>query len=333
MEIGKLTNDTLGEIVLSEIKPIREDILIRPGVGEDCAAIAYNDLAVVLTTDPITGSGSKLGHLAVHVCLNDIASSGAEAVGILLTLLCPVGTTKREIQEILHEANHSANAMGVEIIGGHTEITDAVNRMIISATAVGKAKVDEVVKTSGARAGDLVYLTKQAATEGTAIIAYEKSDVLDSVLTQGEIALAQSLMDEVSVVPEGSIGAKVGASAMHDATEGGVLGAIHELCEASGVGCIIEKNKIPVLQETHKICRHFGIDPLRLISSGTMVITIPEERSIALEEQLSAACITFSRVGWITEDENKYLKDERVTGEVIYHEIHAPESDELYKVV
>lgn len=333
MDVGKLTNDTLGEVVLSEIKPIRDDILIRPGVGEDCAAIAYGDLAVVLTTDPITGSGSKLGHLAVHVCLNDIASSGAEAVGILLTILCPVGTTKKEIQDILHEANRSANAMGVEIIGGHTEITDAVNRMIISATAVGKTKVNDVIKTSGARAGDLVYLTKQAATEGTAIIAYEKSDVLGSVLTDSELNLAKGLMEEISVVPEGSIGAKVGASAMHDATEGGVLGAIHELCEASGVGCIIERNTIPVLQETQKICRHFDIDPLRLISSGTMIITIPKERSLALEEELSAASIPFSRVGWITDDGKKCLKDESATGEVFYDEIHAPESDELYKVV
>jgi len=106
MEVGKLKNEVLGEIVLSEIQSIREDVLIRPGVGEDCAAIAYGDFACVLTTDPITGSGSQLGKLAVHVCLNDIASSGAEPVGLLLTLLCPEGTSKDEIQGILREANH-----------------------------------------------------------------------------------------------------------------------------------------------------------------------------------------------------------------------------------
>lgn len=323
----------MGEIVLPEIKQVREDVLIRPSVGEDCAAIAFDSLACVLTTDPITGSGSKLGHLAVHVCLNDIASSGAEAVGILLTLLCPEGTTKDEIRDVLHEANLSANAMGVEIVGGHTEITGAVNRMIISATAVGKIKTSALIKTSGATSGDYIYLTKQAATEGTAIIAHEKADELAGVLTQDELASALSLMDEISVVPEGAIGAKVGVSAMHDATEGGVLGAIHELCEASGTGCVVEKDSIKILKATQSICAHYGIDPYRLISSGTMVMTVGSDRSTELEEQLKAANIAFSKVGVITGDERKLLMEKDMTGKVQYLEIQAPESDELYKVV
>lgn len=333
MEIGKLKNDTLGELVLAEIKQIREDVIIRPSIGEDCAAIAFDSLACVLTTDPITGSGSKLGHLAVHVCLNDIASSGAEAVGILLTLLCPEGTTKDEIRDVLHEANRSANAMGVEIVGGHTEITGAVNRMIISATAVGKTKTTALIKTSGAASGDLIYLTKQAATEGTAIIAHEKAEELASFLTEDELASAQSLMDEISVVPEGAIGAKVGVTAMHDATEGGVLGAIHELCEASGTGCVVEKDSIKVLETTKAICEHFGIDPYRLISSGSMVMTVGNDRSHELERQLEAANIVFSKVGVITGDGRKLLMEKDRAGKVEYLELQAPESDELYKVV
>ena len=330
MEIGKLKNEMLDEFVLAEIKPIREDILIRPGIGEDCAAIAFDDLACVLTTDPITGSGSRLGHLAVHICLNDIASSGAEAIGLLLTLLCPEGTTKEEIQAVLHEANKSANLMGVEIVGGHTEITNAVNRMVISATAIGKTKTTELIKTSGANVGDLIYLTKQAATEGTAIIAHDKASELMDVLSEVEFEIAKAFMNAISVVPEGRIGALAGASAMHDATEGGVLGAIHELCEASAKGCLIEKSSIKIHPVTKKIASHFGVDPYKLIASGTMVMTIPKEKSLLLEELLSASKIEFSRVGIITEDGRKVMKS---VGEVDYEEILAPEADELYKVV
>jgi len=333
MEVGKLKNEVLGEIVLSEIQSIREDVLIRPGVGEDCAAIAYGDFACVLTTDPITGSGSQLGKLAVHVCLNDIASSGAEPVGLLLTLLCPEGTSKDEIQGILREANQTANLMGIEIVGGHTEITTAVNRTIVSATAIGKTMIDTLIKTSGAKSGDYIYLTKQVATEGTAIIAYEKADELSTVLTREELAQAQSLMDQISVVEEGRIAAKVGATAMHDATEGGVLGAIHELCEASGKGCHIYHHKLKLLSVTEKICSYYNIDPYRLISSGTMVITINPDLAGLLEREFLSAGIEYEWVGEITSELEKVLIIGETPEEQIFESIESPDSDELYKII
>lgn len=334
MTVGKLKNETLGEVVFSEIDQVRTDILIRPGVGEDCAAIAYGDLACVLTTDPITGSGSQLGRLAVNVCLNDIASSGAEGVGLLLTLLCPVGTKPQEIQSILREANQAAKALGVEIIGGHTEITDAVNRTIVSATAVGKMKTKDLISTSGANAGDWLYMTKQVATEGTAIIAHDREGELKAFLTDSELKQAKAMMEQISVVSEGQIGVAAGVSAMHDATEGGVLGAIHELCEASGVGCVVFKDQFTLSPITEKICKRFGIDPFKLISSGTMIMTINPVKAFSFEERLSAAGITFSKIGYLTDDPIKGLassEDDFEKGLVT--PIGSPESDELYKVI
>lgn len=334
MTVGKLKNETLGEVVFAEIDQVRDDILIRPGVGEDCAAIAYGDLACVLTTDPITGSGSQLGRLAVNVCLNDIASSGAEGVGLLLTLLCPVGTEPHEIQSILREANQAAKELGVEIVGGHTEITDAVNRTIVSATAVGKIKSKELISTSGANAGDWLYMTKQVATEGTAIIAHDRELELKEVLTEQELQQAKAMMGQISVVEEGKIGVESGASAMHDATEGGVLGAIHELCEASDVGCVVFENQLTLSAITQKIARHFDIDPFKLISSGTMIVAIDPEKSKAFENRLKTSNIPFSRVGQLTEDKTKVLApsvDDFNDG--IFVPIGSPESDELYKVI
>ncbi len=333
MEVGKLKNETLGAIVLSEIKAVRDDILIRPGIGEDCTAVSFGDEACVLTTDPITGSGSQLGKLAVHVCLNDLASSGAEPIGLLLTLLCPEGTQPNDIQGILKEANEAANSMGVEIIGGHTEITSAVNRTIVSATAVGKTSREHLVKTAGAQVGDYIYMTKQAATEGTAIIAYDKADVLRESFSADEIREAQRYIEQISVVKEGLIASKIGVSAMHDATEGGVLGAVHELCEASGVGCRIHKNKMNISNITERISVFFGIDPLKLISSGTMIITLSPEKAGALEVALKEADISYSKIGIVTAGNQKSL----IWGESEYDEmiepIESPESDELYKVM
>lgn len=331
MKVGKLSNEILSKSVLSEIHAIREDVLIRPGVGEDCAAVEIGGEVCVLTTDPITGSGSNLGKLAVHVCLNDIASSGAQAVGIMLTLLCPVGTQTYEISSILKEANETANALGAEILGGHTEITGAVNKIIVSATAIGKTSRELLVKTAGAQSGDLIYLTKHVATEGTAILAHDCETELEAVLSKEEIQIAKRMLDAISVVEEGRIGGKIGVSAMHDATEGGVLGAIHELCEASNKGCRIFEDQMNIHPVTEKICRHFSLDPLKLISSGTMVLTVPPSKSKALEEAFEKHNIAYSQVGSITEVHDKVMILDRTSLE--WMPLSSPDVDELYKVL
>jgi hydrogenase maturation factor len=333
MEVGKLKNEVLGEIVLSEIHTVRDDILIRPNVGEDCTAVAFGDLACVLTTDPITGTDKNIGQLAVNVCLNDIASSGAEAVGIMLTLLCPETTTQETIGQILREANETANQYDVEIIGGHTEITNAVNRIIVSATALGRTQVNRLIKTSGAEVGDYIYLTKTAGLEGTAIIVSELENELSEVLSKSEIQEAKDMFKQISVINEGKIGVRIGATAMHDATEGGILGAIHELCEASGKGCKVKADKIAIHPVTEKLCEYYNINPLKLISSGTMVICMPQALASELEKALLDFRIEYSRVGVITEERDKKLIMGDASVEEIFDYIESPDADELYKVI
>lgn len=333
MNVGKLSNDDLEKVVLKKIKPVREDILIRPGIGEDCAAIEFGDMACVLTTDPITGSDSNLGKMAVHVCVNDIASSGSLPIALLLTVLCPVDTSKDVIEDLLDEANKEANIMGIEIIGGHTELTSAVNRIIVSATAIGKIEKNKLIRTGNAQNGDWIYLTKKAGLEGTAIIAIDKRNDLLELLSNKELDEASELMEEISVLKEGLIGQQVRVSAMHDATEGGVLGAIHELCEASGKGCRIRKEKISIHPVTEKICDHYHIDPLKLIASGSMVMAVNPERAADLEKGLLNAEIEYSKVGVVTDKQDKILCYGEDSVEMICDEILPPESDELYKVI
>lgn len=333
MSVGKLSNDDLDKIVLKKIKPVRDDILIRPGIGEDCAAIEFGDMACVLTTDPITGSDSNLGKLAVHVCVNDIASSGSVPIALLLTVLCPVDTSKEVIEDLLTEANEEANSIGIEIIGGHTELTTAVNRIIVSATAIGKIAKNKLIRTGNAQNGDWIYLTKKAGLEGTAIIATDKYRELLDFLSGKEIEEAKKMMDQISVLPEGLIGQNVEVSAMHDATEGGVMGAIHELCEASGQGCRIRREKILVHPVTEKICNFYNIDPLKLIASGSMVMAVSPERAGDLEKAFLDAKIEYSKVGIVTDSQQKMICYGEESVEMICEEILPPESDELYKVI
>ncbi|WP_432663161.1 AIR synthase family protein [Wukongibacter baidiensis] len=327
MKVGKLDSELLQKIIFSNIKIHREEVMVRPGIGEDCAVVDFGEYALVMSTDPITGASSEIGKLAVHINCNDIATNGIEPLGLMMTILAPEGTTENEIEEIMKQASYEAGKLNVEIIGGHTEITEAVNRIVISATAIGRQLKSQVVKSSGARVGDKIIMTKTAGLEGTGIIAFDLEDKLNSTFSREIIAGAKKMVDYISVVKEGVVSGKMGASSMHDVTEGGILGAVWEICKASKLGCNIYKERIALAKETVEICKFFDIDPLRLISSGTMLITIDPQKEKELIQELSKNGVMGSTIGEITENGCFLIEDNRKS------EIEPPESDELYKVI
>jgi len=326
MEIGKLPNSLLKEIVLDKIKGTRKEILLRPKVGEDCCAVDFGNNVCVLSSDPITGAENEVGRLAVHISCNDVASCGAEPLGLLVTILVPPRATQKELESVMTQICDTANSLNVDIIGGHTEVTSAVNRFVIITTAVGYVLKDKLVSSSGAQAGDDIIMTKYAGIEGTAIIAHDKEKELSDKIEKDVLEKAKSLVKDISVVKEGVIAGQFGVNAMHDITEGGVLGAIWEVTEASEKGAVIYADRIPILDETLKICNIYGIDPLKLISSGCMIITCRNGKRLV--EELEKSYIKATIIGQITEGNKKQLvlKDGSV-------DITEPSSDELYKVV
>lgn len=298
MKIGKLTNEQLKSIVLSKLQ-VKHDVLLRSGVGEDCAALDFSGEACVLSTDPITGATKNIGQLAISISCNDVASSGAQPEAALVTLLIPPHSTIEEIEHVVEGLTSEADAQGIDIIGGHTEVTDAVTRIVASITVIGRISSSKLVKSSGAKPGDSIIMTGYAATEGTYIIASERRDSLEHLLSEDDKNVLETLGSNISVVKEGIIAGNLGATAMHDVTEGGIFGAVYELCEASGVGCNLYKENIPVRDITKKICSHFGIDLYRLIGSGSMLITTNNADTILHE--LGTADIIASVIGTITD--------------------------------
>ena len=141
LEIGKIPPKILERIVLNPIRNFaiqREDVFLRPKTGEDCSAVTFGEELCVLSTDPITGAEKDMGYIAVHINCNDIASSGAEPIGILLTVLLPKESTEDTLSDIMTGAYEAAKEIGIEILGGHTEVTAVVNKPVISAAVIGR---------------------------------------------------------------------------------------------------------------------------------------------------------------------------------------------------
>lgn len=324
MKEGKLDFDDLRNIIFNNKTIKRNEVKVRNDVGEDCSIIDFGDCEGIFSTDPITGANENVGKLAVHVNCNDIASSGGEPIGILVTILAPTSSNMEEINTVMHEIDQEAAKIGVEIIGGHTEVTSAVNKMIISVTVIGKNKKGRSIKTAGAQVGDDIIVTKSVGLEGTYILINDYEERVKKVLSKEEIEFGKSLINKISVLEEGKIGGKFSVNSMHDITEGGLLGGLFEVAMASGKGFKIFKDKIPMLEVTKKVCREFQIDPLRLISSGSMLITTKNGEELI--KKLNEKEIEASIIGTVCEKDGILVCDGKEIN------VEPPKRDELFNI-
>lgn len=327
MKIGKVPEAVLKRSVLSQIHTRREEVLLGASVGEDCAAVAVaDDEMLVMSTDPITGTVQDIGDLAIQITVNDLASAGAEPVGVMLTVLLPEQVSEQKMRHMISQAEAACARFHVQIMGGHTEVTKAVNQPLISVVGVGKAKKGKLVSTAGVRPGMDIVITKWIGIEGTAILAKEKEAQLSDKFPRSFVEQAKAFDQMLSVLPEAAIAVRHQVAAMHDVTEGGIFGALWEMAEASGVGLEIDLKKIPIRQETVEICEYFDLNPYELISSGCMLMAAADGNTIVRELEKSG--IHAVVVGKAVKGNDRVLY---AAGEKRF--LEPPKSDELYKVL
>ncbi|MFW5718615.1 MAG: AIR synthase family protein [Halanaerobium sp.] len=326
VEIGKLAGDRLKKTVLNKIEHFRSDVLVPAGPGEDSAVIDLGDYLLVVSSDPITGAEKNAGYLAVNVACNDIAAAGAEPFGIQVVLLLPPSLGEQRAEKMMEEIVSTARSMEIEVLGGHTEITDLVQKPIITVTALGRADKKELASSSAAEAGDILYISKGMGIEGSYILGsdYEehliKKGVSSETLTQ-----LKSYINLLSVIPESQIARKNGVKAMHDVTEGGVYGAISEMAAASKLGFVIEKDNFRFKPEVEEVCSKLSLNPAALISSGSMLMAAAPDND--LKSVFAENDIDIIRVGRMIE-KGTYIEE---AGKK--KEFRKPEKDELWKFI
>lgn len=326
MKTGKVSESILKRSILKQIHTKREEVLLGAAVGEDCAALRLAAGEIfVLSTDPITAAAKDIGALAITVSLNDIASAGAAPVGVMITALLPVDMEEPQMRQMMQQAEEVCHAANVQIMGGHTEITPAVNQPILSVTAVGKVKEGCLVSTGGARPGMDILMTKWAGLEGTSILAKETETQLCTRFPRDFVRTAQDFDRMISVLPEAAAAVRSGVGAMHDVTEGGIFGALWEMAEASGVGLEIDLKKIPLKQETVEICEYFGLNPYELISSGALLLAAKDGNRLVID--LAKEGIAAAVIGKATDSNDRLLYND---GEKRF--LEPPKTDQIYQV-
>ena len=326
MEIGKLKESVLKRSVIKQLHVKRPEVNNGPGIGEDCSTLSVGpDEEIVLSTDPITGTASDIGELAVTISVNDLASAGAEPIGILLTVLLTPKMREAKLKAIMEQVDMACKRYNVQVIGGHTEVTEVVTQPLISVTAVGKVKKGQMISTGGAKPGMDLVLTKWIGLEGTSIIAKDHESELLTRLPQALVDTAKGFDKYLSVLPESRIAVEHGVAAMHDVTEGGIFGALWEMGEASGVGIDVDLKAIPVKQETIEVCEFYGINPYELISSGSMLIATNDGNGLV--RKLAEAGIASAIIG-----KSNSSNDKRVLNAEEVRFLEPPKADALYSV-
>ena len=305
MEEGKIDYELL-EKMISRYGFRDKSVVIGPGIGIDCAVLDVGKEYIVATTDPVTFVSSA--EYCINVNVNDVVSMGAEPWFFMATIILPPKSREKELDTIMKEISNGCKRFKINFGGGHTEVNPIVKEPLISGFMVGRCKKSELRGSFNARDGDLVLLTKGVSIEGTTIIAEKRKKEIEKKWGKPFLERCQSFKKQLSVLKEAEI-AKKSANGMHDVTEGGVINTLYEICVASEVS--IEVESIPVFRETEELCKRFGLDPLGLISSGSLIITTKDP---ALLDRLEKSGIKTYNIGKVLKDGKNEV---RMNGKVV----------------
>lgn len=307
MKCGKVSQTVLRRSVLKEIKPERDKNADR--VSSVNAATAVYD---------------KIGRYAFFKAVNDLAAKGAHVEELQVLALFPPDTEEEEIRRTAAELGNLCRQYGISPVGGHTEISSAVTRPVLSVSAYGRA-VDPAYPAK-AQAGDSLILTKSIALEGTAILAQIREKELKSFFPSFLVERAKKFEESLSLLEETEIAMASGVHAMQDLSQGGVFGALWEFAEDSDIGMEIDLKKIPIRQETVEICNYLDVNPYELISGGSLLLAAPDGEELLLrlkEKNISAAII-----GRVTKEKGRKLHND---GEVRY--LDRSKTDEIFRII
>ena len=302
MKPGKLPPDYLRSLLERYVK-YGGDVIVGSGIGIDSAVVKLDDRKYLfLKTDPITFVTEEVGWYSVIINSNDIAVCGGKPKWFLATILIPENSREEVVERIFSQISDTCQKLGISWCGGHTEVTPGIDRPIVVGLMAGLG--ERYVTSAGAREGDAVILTKGIAIEGTIAIAQEKKKEIDDEL----FSKIMSYRKWLSVMKDAEIALRYGANSMHDPTEGGLATALNELAISSGKRIEVESEKIRILEETRVICEKYGLDPLGLLSSGALLITISPERAGDLVSSFKGAGIWAEIIGVVKEGIGVWIK-------------------------
>lgn len=319
MKLGKLNLKDLSNIISTYKGVKKRETLLGSSIGEDSCVIdmkLFEDDLMVISSDPITFTSKDIGKLSITINTNDIYASGGDGYGVILTILIPEHKGLDDFKCLMEDIHKECLYHNLEILGGHTEVTGVVNDIVVSVTILGTLKRKNLRKSSTANKGDLIFLTKTLGIEGTILLFEEFKDRIN-VDYSNEIA---EFRDKLSIKNECMILRGFDITSMHDITEGGMIGALFEMCSSSSHGFRIFRDRVSIHPITKNICSKLNKDVMRLISSGSLIFTSHKNNEEDILREFSKHNIECNVVGEIIDD-GVYFMNENGKDSIISFDI------------
>lgn len=278
MDTGKVSRAFFAEHIATRCGADRDDVALGPTHGVDFGVVHVGDGALVTATDPVSvlpDLGLEwAGRFALHVVLADVAVSGIPPSHLAISFSLPPEMTDEAFGRLWTAIDAECRDLGVAVVTGHTaRYEDASFPWVGAATGLAVGDPDDVVRPDGARPGDDLLVTRGPAVEAVGLLT---SLFPEAVPLEGDaLATAQARLDEASCVRDALTAAAAGeVTAMHDATEGGLLGALHEMADAAGVHLAVDGDAVPLRPGVERACDALGMDAWRATTSGTLLVAV-----------------------------------------------------------
>ena len=320
MKSGKVSEAVLKRSIIKTVnKQEKQQLVSKAAVGSDAGLFACEEMTGVMATSCTSLSGCEKGlaAVAVHRACNSLAAAGGTPVAVTVQLILPESAEEKELKEIMQEILDVCKAADVVLASGHTHVSSFVKEPVISVTAMGSASA--VMTLEETVYGSDLVMTKSAGLAGAALLAKHYKENLHERYTYAFVEKAAARETLTSVLPEIKVLKELGIRHMHDVAEGGVFGAVWELCERLSAGVELDLKKIPICQETVEICEYFDVNPYQLKGDGALLFLTHDSASAI--RALNEAGIPASVIGrvnesndrvLINEDETRFLEPNRV---------------------
>ncbi|MCG2882119.1 MAG: AIR synthase family protein [Acidilobus sp.] len=323
--IGKVNRELFERVIFPNLGAEDASVIVGPQFGVDFGVVRVGDYDLIFEVDPVyvvpEYGWEKSAWFAVHILASDVAVSGVPPRYLFIDLNLPLRMTDEELERLWRAIHNECRRLGITIVAGHTGRYGGIDYpMIGGAVMVGVTKRDHFVTPAMARPGDVVIMTKGAAVETAGILASMFPEVLERrygkefARRAQEIFWLQSVVDDALTLAQ--LGLRDGVTAMHDATEYGVWGALNDVAEASGVSIRVFREKLFVRDDVMKVLEAFSeltgikVDPFASISEGTLIATVRRGLEGRALELLRSRGIEAAVIGEVVEGKGVYLVDD-----------------------
>jgi hydrogenase expression/formation protein HypE len=326
--LGKIPPRMFRDVIAPHLGAPRAEVLVGPRAGADSAIVRVGAGRVMaVTTDPLSivpaFGFERSARVACHLLASDLWTTGIPPAYAAVDFNLPPQISDTEFAEYWRAMSAEWARLGVAVVAGHTGRYPGCDYSIIGAcTLFGAGDEGRYLTPAFAAPGDRVIVTKGAAIETTAVAGWLCPKRLEERLDADGVARARAMIDDVSVVKDCVAVLRVGVrdrgvTALHDATEGGVLGGLLELAQSCGADLRIDRSRIPLSPEAVGACEVLGVDPWWTLSEGTLIVAARREFAPAVLAALAEEGIPAAEVGeilvgdgalWLTEDDRKVRK-------------------------